>query len=54
MKREKAFMCANCSEQIRIIGDKLDFKNSDMETFLTNNQKCCDMSKWVYQYSRKN
>lgn len=53
MKKMRAFMCRNCSEQIRIIGDVMDFKNSDMEEFLNNTQKCCKKSDWVYQYTRK-
>ena len=54
MKKMKAFMCRNCSEQIRIVGDVIDIKNTDMETLLDMSQKCCNIPDWIYQYTRRN
>lgn len=54
MKMTKAFMCCNCSEQIRILGDVLTFKNSDIEGLLSVSQKCCNHPVWIHQYTRRN
>lgn len=47
----KAFMCHNCSKQVRLINSKI--KHSDMIGLLNQSENCCNKTDFAYQYTRK-